>query len=450
VAGRTAAEMQTQVADPIEKKMQELPFIDKVTTYSKSGFTAMQVAFKDNTPARDVQQLFYQLRKKLSDIKDDLPSGLIGPSVNDEWGDVDSILYMLTADGADYAQMKKVAEAFRQRLLKVKNVTKVNLYGTQDEKIFVEFSHAKLATLGITPDQLFQSLARQNAVVPAGILETTAQRVPLRVTGALDGVKAVAGTPVEANGRVFRVGDIATITHGFADPPDFQVRQKSKQAIGIGIVMAKGANILELGPDVASATADFMSAVPQGFDLEQIADQPEVVDHAVNEFVHSFAEALAIVLFVSFLVLGWRTGIVVAMSVPLVLAIVFIVMNSMGLDLHRITLGALIIALGLLVDDAIIAVEMMVVKMEQGWDRVRAASFAWESTAFADRDARYRSRLSADRFRQFLGGRICRRHLLGGCDRASGIVGRGRRVHAVYRREASAQFQETRARPRSA
>ena len=380
--GATAAEMQTQVADPIEKKMQELPFIDKVTTYSKSGFTAMQVAFKDNTPARDVQQLFYQLRKKLSDIKDDLPSGLIGPSVNDEWGDVDSILYMLTADGADYAQMKKVAEAFRQRLLKVKNVTKVNLYGTQDEKIFVEFSHAKLATLGITPDQLFQSLARQNAVVPAGILETTAQRVPLRVTGALDGVKAVAETPVEANGRVFRVGDIATITHGFADPPDFQVRQKSKQGIGIGIVMAKGANILELGPDVASATADFMSAVPQGFDLEQIADQPEVVDHAVNEFVHSFVEALAIVLFVSFLALGWRTGIVVAMSVPLVLAIVFIVMNSMGLDLHRITLGALIIALGLLVDDAIIAVEMMVVKMEQGWDRVRAASFAWESTAF--------------------------------------------------------------------
>ena len=380
--GATAAEMQTQVADPIEKKMQELPFIDKVTTYSKSGFTAMQVAFKDNTPARDVPQLFYQLRKKLSDIKDDLPSGLIGPSVNDEWGDVDSILYMLTADGADYAQMKKVAEAFRQRLLKVKNVTKVNLYGTQDEKIFVEFSHAKLATLGITPDQLFQSLARQNAVVPAGVLETTAQRVPLRVTGALDGVKAVAETPVEANGRVFRVGDIATVTHGFADPPDFQVRQKSKQAIGIGIVMAKGANILELGPDVASATADFMSAVPQGFDLEQIADQPEVVDHAVNEFVHSFVEALAIVLFVSFLALGWRTGIVVALSVPLVLAIVFIVMNSMGLDLHRITLGALIIALGLLVDDAIIAVEMMVVKMEQGWDRVRAASFAWVSTAF--------------------------------------------------------------------
>src|ERR1700729_3625321 len=278
--------------------------------------------------------------------------------------------------------MKKVAEAFRQRLLKVKNVTKVNLYGTQDEKIYVELYHAKLATLGITTDQLLQSLSRQNAVVPAGVLETTAQRVPLRVTGALDGAKAVAETPVEANGRVFRMGDIATVTHGFADPPDFLVRQKGKSAIGIGVVMAKGANILDLGPAVGNATADFVAAVPQGFDFEQIADQPVVVDHAVNEFVHSFFEALAIVLFVLFPAVGWRPGIVVALSVPVVLAVVFIVMNAMGLDLHRITLGALIISLGLLVDDAIIAVEMMVVKMQQGWDRIRAASFAWESTAF--------------------------------------------------------------------
>jgi len=380
--GATAAEMQAQVADPIEKKLQELPYFDKVTTYTKPAFTAMQVAFKDNTPAREVPELFYQLRKKIIDIKDDLPAGLIGPSINDEYGDVDSILYMLTAQGADYAQMKKVAEALRQRLLKVKDVTKVNLYGTQDEKIFVEFSNAKLATLGITTDQIFQSLARQNAVVPAGIVETSAQRVPLRVTGALDGAKAVAETPVEANGRVFRLGDIAAVSHGYVDPPDFQVRQEGKPAIGIGVVMAKGANILELGPAVSSATADFMASVPRGFELEQIADQPAVVEHAVGEFVHSFIEALAIVLFVSFLALGWRTGIVVALSVPLVLAIVFLVMNAMGLDLHRITLGALIIALGLLVDDAIIAVEMMVVKMEQGWDRIRAASFAWESTAF--------------------------------------------------------------------
>jgi multidrug efflux pump len=380
--GATAAEMQDQVADPIEKKLQELPYFDKVTTYTKPSFTAMQVAFKDYTPAREVPELFYQLRKKLGDIKDDLPSGLIGPTFNDEYGDVDSILYMLTADGADYAQMKKVAEALRQRLLKVKGVTKVNLYGTQDEKIYLEFSNAKLATLGITPDQMFQSLARQNAILPAGVVESQAQRVPLRVTGALEGATAVAETPVEANGRVFRLGDIATVTRGYDDPPTFMARQAGKPAIGIGVVMAKGANILELGPDVAKAKADFMAAVPQGFELEQIADQPVVVEHAVGEFVRSFIEALAIVLFVSFLALGWRTGIVVALSVPLVLAIVFIVMNAMGLDLHRITLGALIIALGLLVDDAIIAVEMMVVKMEQGWSRIRAASFAWESTAF--------------------------------------------------------------------
>src|SRR5437899_645471 len=380
--GATAQEMQTQVADPIEKKLQELPFFEKVQTYSKPAFTAMQVTFKDSTPPKDVPYLFYLLRKKLVDVQGQLPQGLLGPNVNDEFSDVDSILYMMTGDGADYAQLKKAAEGMRQRLLKVQGVTKVNLYGTQDERIYVEFSHAKLATLGITPQALFDSLAKQNNVTPAGTVETSAQRVPLRVTGALDGVKAVAETPVESNGRVFRLGDIASVTHGFVDPPTFTVRQEGKPALGIGVVTTKGANILELGKDVEKATNDFMKAVPQGIEVEQIADQPKVVERAVGEFVHSFIEALAIVLFVSFVALGWRTGIVVAMSVPLVLAIVFIVMNTMSLDLHRITLGALIIALGLLVDDAIIAVEMMVVKMEQGWDRMRAASFAWESTAF--------------------------------------------------------------------
>ena len=380
--GATAAEMQTQVADPIEKKLQELPYFEKVQTYSKPAFTAMQVTFRDSTPPKEVPYLFYLLRKKLVDVQPQLPAGLLGPVVNDEFSDVDSILYMMTGDGADYAQLKKAAEGMRQRLLKVPGVTKVDLYGTQDERVYVEFSHAKLATLGITPQALFDSLAKQNNVVPAGTVETSAQRVPLRVTGALDGVKAVAETPVESNGRVFRLGDIATVTHGYVDPPSFTVRQEGKPAIGIGVVTANGANILELGKDVAAATAEFMRAVPQGINVDQIADQPKVVEHAVGEFVDSFIEALAIVLFVSFVALGWRTGIVVAASVPLVLAIVFIVMNAMSLDLHRITLGALIIALGLLVDDAIIAVEMMVVKMEQGWDRVRAASFAWESTAF--------------------------------------------------------------------
>ena len=380
--GATSQEMQMQVADPIEKKLQELPFFDKVQTYSKPGFTAMQVSFKDSTSPKDVPYLFYLLRKKLVDVQGELPSGILGPVVNDEFSDVDSILYMMTGDGADYAQLKKVAEGFRQRLLKVPGVTKIDLYGVQDERIFVEFSHAKLATLGITPQALFDSLAKQNNVTPAGTVETSSQRVPLRVTGALDGAKAVAETPVESNGRVFRLGDIATVTHGFVDPPTYKVHQEGKPALGLGIVTAKGANILELGKDVHAASDDFMKAVPQGIELKQIADQPKVVETAVGEFVHSFVEALVIVLFVSFLALGWRTGIVVALSVPLVLGIVFIVMSAMGLDLHRISLGALIIALGLLVDDAIIAVEMMVVKMEQGWDRVRAASFAWESTAF--------------------------------------------------------------------
>ncbi|BCH29491.1 cation efflux system protein [Mesorhizobium sp. L-8-10] len=380
--GATAQEMQDQVADPIEKKLQELPYFNKVTTYSKPSFTAMQVEFRDSTPPREVPELFYQLRKKLDDIRADLPQGLIGPNVNDEYGDVDSILYMLTADGADFAQLKRVAETMRQRLLKVDNVAKVNLYGVQDEKIFVEFSHAKLATLGISPQAIFDSLARQNSVTPAGTVETNAQRVPLRVTGAVDSVKAVADTPVESGGSSFRLGDIATVTRGFEDPPTYLVHQRGKPALGIGIVMAGGANILKLGEDVEAAVKRIEAALPQGIDLEQIADQPHVVDHAIDEFTKSFAEALGIVLLVSFISLGWRTGIVVALSVPLVLAITFIVMSIIDLDLHRISLGALIIALGLLVDDAIIAVEMMVVKMEQGWDRMRAASFAWTSTAF--------------------------------------------------------------------
>src|SRR6201987_4629349 len=322
--GATAQEMQTQVADPIEKKLQELPFFEKVQTYSKPSFTALQVTFRDSTPPKDVPYYFYLLRKKLVDVQDQLPAGLLGPVVNDEFSDVDSILYMMTGDGADYAQLKKTAEGLRQKLLKVNGVTKVNLYGTQAERIFVEFSHAKLATLGITPPALFDSLAKQNNVTPAGTVETSAQRVPLRVTGALDGAKAVAETPVESNGRVFRLGDIATVTHGFVDPPSFVVRQAGNSATGIGVVTANGANILELGKDVSAAVDEFMRAVPQGINVEQIADQPKVVEHAVSEFVHSFIEALAIVLFVSFLALGWRTGIVVGGSVALGLALVLI------------------------------------------------------------------------------------------------------------------------------
>ena len=379
--GATAREMQDQVSDRIEKKLQELAWFDKVTTYTKPGFAAMQVAFRDNTPPRELPALFYQIRKKIDDIRGELPGG-VATAVNDEYGDVDSDLYMLTAPGADYGSLKRVAEGLRQRLLKVGSVAKVNLYGVQEERIFVEFSHAKLATLGITPQAVFDTLARQNVVAAAGTVETAAQRVPLRVTGALEGTRSVEEAPVEAGGRTFRLGDIATVTRGFVDPPDGLVRQRGEPALGIGVVMTKGSNIQSFGTDVSEAIQSFMAGVPQGFDLAQVANQPKVVEGAMSEFEHSFVEALAIVLAVSFVSLGWRTGIVVALSVPLVLAITFAVMLALGIDLHRITLGALIIALGLLVDDAIIAVEIMVVKMEEGLDRAAAASFAWTSTAF--------------------------------------------------------------------
>ncbi|MCZ8375342.1 MAG: efflux RND transporter permease subunit [Beijerinckiaceae bacterium] len=380
--GATAFEMQNQVTDRIEKKLQELPYFNRVLTYNKPGFAALQMEFKDYTPARQVPELFYQMRKKLGDLKPELPSGVIGPNVNDEFGDVDSILTMITGDGADYAQLKRVGEDLKRALLKVPNVTKVTLYGAQDEQIFVEFSHTKLATLGIPASAIFDAIARQNAVTPAGTFETQAQRIPVRVTGALTGTEAVAAIPVEANGRTIRLGDIANVTRGFEDPSDFLIRQDGKPAIGVGVVMLKGANILTLGKDIEKALSEFQETMPVGFQIDRIANQPKVVGDSVYEFVKAFIEALVIVLGVSFLTLGWRTGIVVATSVPLVLGIVFTVMDFAGIDLHRISLGALIIALGLLVDDAIIAVEMMIVKMEEGWDRMKAAAYAWDSTAF--------------------------------------------------------------------
>jgi multidrug efflux pump len=380
--GATAAEMKDQVADPMEKKLQELPDFDRVQTYAKPGFLAMQVVFKDSTPPAEVPHHFYLLRKKLIDIKASLPPDLIGPEVNDEYGDVDSVLYAITGTGAEYNKLKQLAEALRSDLLRVTDVAKVNIYGAQDERIYVEFSHARLAALGISPPEIFESLARQNATSPSGIAETEAQRIPLRVSGKFAGASAVAETPVQVGGRVFRLGDFATVTHGYEDPGSFFVRQNGEAALLVGVVMRKGGNMIGLGKALDAAAGSFRQDLPAGFFLEQIADQPHVVEHAIGEFTKSFLEALGIVLLVSFLSLGWRTGIVVALSVPLVLAATLMIMLAAGFELHRITLGALIIALGLLVDDAIIAVEMMVVKIEQGWDKLKAASFAWQSTAF--------------------------------------------------------------------
>jgi multidrug efflux pump len=380
--GATASEMQTQVADKIEKKLQELAYLDRVETYSQPGASFIQVYLIDRTPPAKVKDLWYQVRKKVGDIKGDLPAGVSGPSFNDEYGDVYSAIYMLTADGLSLAHLKARAEDFRQRLLRVPNVNKVDIIGEQPQKIFIELSHEKLATLGITPQQIFDSVAKQNAVVSGGSVDTSADRINLRVTGALAGVDAIAAVPVQADGRVFRLGDIASVERGYQDPPSFIVREGGKPALGLGVSMQDGENIIALGENLKAAMDAIIAELAVGIEVTQIADQPHIVEQSVSEFVETFIEALGIVLLVSFLSLGWRAGVVVALSVPLVLAIVLTIMYAAGLDLHRITLGALIIALGLLVDDAIIAIEMMVVKMEQGWDRVRAATFAWTSTAF--------------------------------------------------------------------
>jgi len=380
--GATSSEMQTQVADKIEKKLQALPYLDRVESYSRPGVSFINVILKDTTPPAQVRYLWYLVRKKVADIRGELPSGIVGPNFNDEYGDVYSVIYMLQGEGLSLADLKSRAEDIRQRLLRVPNVNKVDLIGEQPEKIFIEFSHAKLATLGVTPQQIFDSVTKQNAVVSGGAVDTSADRINVRVTGAFSGTDAIAAVPVHANGQTFRLGDIATVKRGYEDPPSFVVREGGKPALGLGVSMQDGANIIALGKDLKAAMAAITAELPVGVEVTQIADQPHVVDESVSEFIKTFGEALVIVLFVSFLSLGWRTGIVVALSVPLVLAIVLLVMYSAGIDLHRITLGALIIALGLLVDDAIIAIEMMVVKMEQGFDRARAATFAWTSTAF--------------------------------------------------------------------
>jgi multidrug efflux pump len=380
--GATATEMQTQVADRIEKKLQELPFLDRVETYSQPGLSFTQVYLIDRTPPAKVKELWYQVRKKVGDIKGDLPTGVIGPNFNDEYGDVYSAIYMLSADGLSLAALKTRAEDIRQQLLRVPNVNKVDIIGERPQKIFIELNHAKLATLGIAPQQIFDSVARQNAVTSGGSVDTSADRINLRVTGAFSGAEAIAAVPVQADGRVFRLGDIAKVSRGYEDPATFIVREGGKPALGLGVSMQDGANIITLGEDLKTAMAAIVAELPVGIEVTQIADQSGIVEHSVSEFIETFVEALGIVLMVSFLSLGWRAGIVVALCVPLVLAIVLTIMYAAGIDLHRITLGALIIALGLLVDDAIIAIEMMVVKMEQGWDRARAATFAWTSTAF--------------------------------------------------------------------
>ncbi len=380
--GATSDEVKRQVADKIEEKLQETPYLDYLKTYSMPGRAVITVQLRNDTPPKAVPDLWYQVRKKVGDIKHTLPEGVVGPFLDDEYGDVYVAVYAFTGKDFTPAELKKFAQDARRRLLRVKDVSKVVFVGLRPEKVFVEFSHKKLATLGVTPQQVFDSLRRQNVVTPAGSVETPTDRVYVRVEGPFAAAEKVKVVPVHAGGKVFQVGDIAEVRRGFEDPPTFTVRHNGKPAIEVAVAMSKGGNVLKLGKALDAELQAIEADLPAGAAVETVAFQPHVVEESVGEFTRSFVEALVIVLVVSFLSLGWRSGVVVALSVPLVLAIALVIMNAVGMDLERISLGALILALGLLVDDAIIAVEMMVVKMEEGYDRIRAATFAWTSTAF--------------------------------------------------------------------
>ncbi len=380
--GASAEEVELQITEKLEKKLQETPWLDHVRSFTRPGQSMIFVLLKDYTPPKDVPEVWYQVRKKISDVRQTLPKGALGPFINDEFGDTFGTIFAFTADGFSYAQMKDYAESARKELLRIPHIAKVELLGEQPEKIYVEISHKKLATLGIEPLLIFNILDAQNSMTPAGSVDTASDRIYLRVSGDFDSVESIREIGIRANNRQFRLGDIAHVYRGYADPPALRMRYKGQDAIGLAISMAKGGNIIELGKDLDPAIARIRANLPVGLTLHAVADQPTVVKRSVREFMRTLMEAVAIVLLVSFISLGFRTGVVVALCIPLVLAVTFLFMKLFGIDLQRISLGALIIALGLLVDDAIIAVEMMVNKMEQGWDRVRAASFAYTSTAF--------------------------------------------------------------------
>jgi multidrug efflux pump len=380
--GATAEELQRQVAERVEDKLRETPKLDFLRTYCLPEKMLILVQLRDQVRGEAVFDTWYQVRKKLDDIRHTLPPGVLGPSVNDEYGDVYSAIYAITGDDFSPAELKRMAETTRKRLLRLPNVEKVDLIGEQDQKVFIEFSHRKLSTLGISPQQIFESVGRQNAVTPSGMIDTATDRVFVRVDGAFDAVQTISEVPIQGDGRTFKLGDIATVKRGYEDPPSYTVRFNGKPALAVGVVMNKGGNVIQLGHSLDQAMSAENLDLPAGVDVGMISFQPKVVDESVSEFTRSFIEALLIVLVVSFLSLGFRTGIVVALSVPSVLAISLVIMNAIGMNLDRISLGALILALGLLVDDAIIAVEMMAVKLEQGWNRIDAATFAWTSTAF--------------------------------------------------------------------
>jgi multidrug efflux pump subunit AcrB len=379
--GATAQEMQDQVAEKIEKRMQELRYYDRTETFTRPGLAFTTVTLVDSTPPSEVKEEFYQARKKISDESHDLPTGVIGPLVNDEYADVTFSLLALSATGEPQRLLVRDAEKMRQRLLHVAGVKKVNIIGEQAERIYVEFSHDRLATLGISPQEIFSALNSQNALTPAGSIETKGAQVFIRIEGAFDQLQKIRDTPVNAHGRTLKLSDVATVKRGYEDPSDFFVRNNGKPALLLGIIMREGWNGLDLGKALDAEVASISSDLPLGMSLTKVTDQAVNIDLSVSEFMVKFFVALLVVMLVSFLSMGWRVGLVVAAAVPLTLAIVFVIMAATGKNFDRITLGSLILALGLLVDDAIIAIETMVVKMEEGYDRIAASAYAWSHTA---------------------------------------------------------------------
>jgi len=379
--GATSQEMQDLVAEPLEKRLQELKWYDRTETYTRPGMAYTMVSLKDSTPPSEVQEQFYQARKKLSDEARNLPAGAIGPMVNDEFSDVVFALYALKAKGEPQRFLTRDAEKLRQQLLHVPGVKKVTITGEQAERIYVSFSHDRLATLGISPEQIFTALNAQNVLSPAGSIQTRGPEIFIRLDGALDTLEKIRNTPVVAGNHTLRLADIAKVERGYIDPPDFLIRNDGEPALMLSVVMREGWNGLELGKALKQEVSTINEGMPLGMTLTNVSDQAVNISAAVDEFMIKFFVALLVVLVVCFVSMGWRVGIVVAAAVPLTLAVVFVVMAATGKNFDRITLGSLILALGLLVDDAIIALEMMVVKMEEGYDRIKASAYAWSHTA---------------------------------------------------------------------
>lgn len=380
--GATAEQVDRQVTDRIERKLQETPYYKWTRSYSRPGESFIFLEILDTAAPKEVPAIWYQVRKKVDDIRHTLPPEVRGPFFNDEFGDVFGSIYAFTADGFTHSELRDYVERVRQEVLRLPNVAKAELVGVQDDRIFVELSPKRLASLGIDPQTIAAALQAQNAVAGPGSVETGSHAVPLRVTGQLDSVSEVSSLLLRASGQTFRLGDIATVTRGTADPPIATMRFDGREAIGLAVSMAAKGDVLKLGADLERTMARVRSELPVGIEFEQVSDQPRVVKAAIGEFMRALGEAVAIVLVVSFLSLGFRTGLVVALTIPLVLFATFLAMYWFGIDLQRVSTGALIIALGLLVDDAMIAVEMMARKLEEGYDKLAAATYAYSSTAF--------------------------------------------------------------------